>query len=113
MMLSVPLLCLLLAPTLTTQQQSTSDDEAIADFFTVRQDYPRVLIAFFARNSAVLLPWFLGQLENVDYPKEMISLHIRSDHNDDETVQLLKNWIQGLVCHRWRPSRFFVACIMF
>lgn len=53
------------------------------------------MVAFFARNSAVLLPYFLGQLENLDYPKSLLSLHIRSDHNEDDTAAVLDKWVKG------------------
>lgn len=35
---------------------------------------PRVFIALQARNAAYLLPNFFGYLENLDYPKDRISV---------------------------------------
>lgn len=35
---------------------------------------PTVLIALMARNKAYTLPYFLTSLENLDYPKDRISL---------------------------------------
>lgn len=35
---------------------------------------PHVFIALQARNTAYLLPNFFGSLENLDYPKDRISL---------------------------------------
>ena len=38
------------------------------------EDLPSVFLAILARNSAHMLPNFLGYLENLDYPKDRISL---------------------------------------
>jgi collagen beta-1,O-galactosyltransferase len=54
---------------------------------------PTVFIAILARNKAHTLPYFLATLENLDYPKDRISLWIRSDHNTDRTIELLEKWI--------------------
>ncbi|KAJ3662789.1 hypothetical protein Zmor_007118 [Zophobas morio] len=54
---------------------------------------PTVFIAILARNKAHTLPYFLTTLENLAYPKDRISLWIRSDHNSDKTVEILHKWI--------------------
>ncbi len=38
------------------------------------EELPSVFLAFLARNTAYLLPNFLGYLENLDYPKHKISI---------------------------------------
>lgn len=35
---------------------------------------PTITVAILARNSASNLPWFLGSLENLNYPKHRISI---------------------------------------
>ena len=35
---------------------------------------PTVTIAFVARNAASNLPWFLGAIENLNYPKHRIAI---------------------------------------
>lgn len=35
---------------------------------------PTVVVAFLVRNKAHTLPWFLGHLEMLAYPKDRISL---------------------------------------
>ena len=35
---------------------------------------PTVVVAVLVRNKAHLLPWFLGQVELLDYPKDRITL---------------------------------------
>uniref|UniRef100_A0A914W2S2 Glycosyltransferase 25 family member n=1 Tax=Plectus sambesii TaxID=2011161 RepID=A0A914W2S2_9BILA len=61
-----------------------------------RHLYPRVQITFFARNKAHTLPYFLGQLEELEYPKDRISLYVRTDHNSDDTVKVLDAWVEGV-----------------
>ncbi|KAG8186802.1 hypothetical protein JTE90_020480 [Oedothorax gibbosus] len=55
---------------------------------------PTVAIAVFVRNKGHTLPYFFGYLERLDYPKDRISLYIRSDHNTDNTLDVLKTWIE-------------------
>ncbi|PSN54543.1 Glycosyltransferase 25 family member [Blattella germanica] len=54
---------------------------------------PTVVIALLVRNKAHTLPYFLTLLERLDYPKDRISLWIRSDHNEDNTLEILKLWL--------------------
>ena len=58
---------------------------------------PTVLIAMLVRNKAHVLPFTLPLLENLDYPKNRISLWIRSDHNEDDTDEILTIWTK-----KWR-----------
>ncbi|KAF5289156.1 hypothetical protein FQR65_LT02046 [Abscondita terminalis] len=55
---------------------------------------PTIVIAVLIRNKAHTLPYFLSLLEKIDYPKDRISLWLRSDHNIDNSIQLLKLWIE-------------------
>ncbi|XP_064395723.1 procollagen galactosyltransferase 2-like isoform X3 [Halichondria panicea] len=43
-----------------------------------------------------MLPNFLGYLENLDYPKDRISLWIRTDHNGDNTTAILAEWAENV-----------------
>ncbi|XP_046603252.1 glycosyltransferase 25 family member [Neodiprion virginianus] len=61
---------------------------------TRSQKQPTVLIATLVRNKAHTLPYFLTLIENLDYPKDRISLWIQSDNNVDNTVDLLKTWLE-------------------
>lgn len=54
--------------------------------------YPKIMICVLVRNKAHTLPYFLGQLEELDYPKDRLHLFIRSDHNIDQSASILKNW---------------------
>nr|CAH7758151.1 unnamed protein product [Callosobruchus chinensis] len=57
---------------------------------------PTILISILARNKAHTLPYFLSNLERQNYPKNRISLWIRSDHNSDNSIQILKAWISSV-----------------
>ncbi|XP_012266997.2 glycosyltransferase 25 family member [Athalia rosae] len=57
--------------------------------------HPTIVIAILARNKAHTLPYFLTLLENLDYPKDRISLWIRSDNNVDNTIDVLKTWLDS------------------
>ncbi|KAE8619650.1 hypothetical protein XENTR_v10009886 [Xenopus tropicalis] len=69
---------------------------------------PTVLIALLARNSEGSLPEVLGALERLHYPKERISLWVATDHNIDNTTQMLREWlinVQNQYHHvEWRPQ---------
>ncbi|GFS64159.1 glycosyltransferase 25 family member [Trichonephila inaurata madagascariensis] len=54
---------------------------------------PTIIISILARNKAHTLPYFFGYLEKLDYPRDRISLWIRSDHNIDNTNDVLKTWL--------------------
>ncbi|XP_077302422.1 glycosyltransferase 25 family member [Arctopsyche grandis] len=55
--------------------------------------WPTILIAMLARNKEHTLPYTLSLLSNLDYPKDRISLWIKSDHNNDRTIEVLKLWL--------------------
>lgn len=57
---------------------------------------PTVVVAILVRNKAHTLPWFLGRFEQLDYPKDRITLWIRSDHNIDNSTAILKEWVSGV-----------------
>ncbi|NP_001088623.1 procollagen galactosyltransferase 1-B precursor [Xenopus laevis] len=69
---------------------------------------PTVLIAVLARNSEGSLPEVLGALDRLHYPKERISLWVATDHNFDNTSQILREWlinVQNQYHHvEWRPQ---------
>ena len=44
------------------------------------------------RNKAHALPYFLGGIENLNYVKNRIRIWFVTDHNDDETLEILKTW---------------------
>ncbi|MCJ8746058.1 hypothetical protein PDJAM_G00137530 [Pangasius djambal] len=69
---------------------------------------PRVVIALICRNSAHSLPYFLGTIERLNYPKDRIALWVATDHNADNTTYLLRDWlvsVQKLYHYvEWRPK---------
>ncbi|KAL7826800.1 hypothetical protein AOLI_G00320090 [Acnodon oligacanthus] len=68
---------------------------------------PRVVIALICRNSEHSLPYFLGTIERLNYPKDRIALWVATDHNADNTTYLLRDWlinVQKLYHYvEWRP----------
>ncbi|KAF4116815.1 procollagen galactosyltransferase 2 [Onychostoma macrolepis] len=57
---------------------------------------PKVVIAVLARNSEHSLPYFLGCIERLDYPKDRISIWAATDHNIDNTTAMLHEWLSGV-----------------
>ncbi|KAI4882407.1 hypothetical protein NFI96_025174 [Prochilodus magdalenae] len=69
---------------------------------------PRVVIALICRNSEHSLPYFLGAIERLNYPKDRIALWVATDHNTDNTTYMLRDWlinVQKLYHYvEWRPK---------
>lgn len=69
---------------------------------------PRVLVALICRNSEHSLPYFLGTIERLNYPKERMALWVATDHNTDNTTAILRDWLvkmQNLYHYvEWRPK---------
>ncbi|XP_017043782.1 glycosyltransferase 25 family member [Drosophila ficusphila] len=57
------------------------------------QEPPTILIALLVRNKAHTLPMFLSYLEQQDYPKERIAFWLRCDHSQDDSIDLLRKWL--------------------
>lgn len=55
---------------------------------------PSVLIVSLIRNKAHTLPMFLSYLEEQDYPKDRISIWLVTDHNEDNSQEILEVWLQ-------------------
>ncbi|XP_024048711.1 inactive glycosyltransferase 25 family member 3 isoform X1 [Terrapene carolina triunguis] len=64
-----------------------------------QQELPTVVIAILARNSEHSLPHYLGALERLDYPKERISVWCATDHNIDNTTEILWEWLTAMEKH--------------
>ncbi|ROT72094.1 hypothetical protein C7M84_009553 [Penaeus vannamei] len=55
---------------------------------------PTVFVVLLARNKEHTLPYFLTLFERLNYPKERMSLFVRSDHNQDKTIDILQDWLE-------------------
>uniref|UniRef100_A0A4W4GDV5 Glycosyl transferase family 25 domain-containing protein n=1 Tax=Electrophorus electricus TaxID=8005 RepID=A0A4W4GDV5_ELEEL len=68
---------------------------------------PKVMIAILARNAAHSLPYYLGCLERLDYPKDRIAIWSATDHNVDNTTAMLREWLKVAQTRyhyvEWRP----------
>lgn len=69
---------------------------------------PRVMIALICRNSEHSLPYFLGTIERLNYPKDRVAVWVATDHNVDNTTAILRDWlikVQNLYHYvEWRPQ---------
>uniref|UniRef100_A0A673ADY6 Procollagen galactosyltransferase 2-like n=1 Tax=Sphaeramia orbicularis TaxID=375764 RepID=A0A673ADY6_9TELE len=69
---------------------------------------PTVLITILARNVQHSLPYFLGCIDRLDYPKDRISIWAASDHSLDNSTEMLQEWLRGVqhLYHsvEWRPA---------
>jgi len=52
-----------------------------------------VTIAILAKDKAHVLPVYLDCIEHQSWPAEKTYLYIRTNNNNDETVQILRDWI--------------------
>lgn len=52
-----------------------------------------VLLAILARNKAHVLPDFLSCIDELDYDKQKIAVYINTNNNQDNTAELLEEWI--------------------
>ncbi|TDH01961.1 hypothetical protein EPR50_G00168140 [Perca flavescens] len=72
-----------------------------------KMQLPTVVFAIIARNSAHSLPYYLGALERLNYPKDRISVWAATDHNADNTTAILKEWLTVMQKYyhyvEWRP----------
>lgn len=50
-------------------------------------------IAILAKDKAHTLPLYLSCLEQQTWPKNQTYLYVRTNNNNDETVAVLKNWV--------------------
>ncbi|XP_070700955.1 procollagen galactosyltransferase 2-like [Pempheris klunzingeri] len=69
---------------------------------------PTVLITILARNAQHSLPYFLGCIERLDYPKDRTIIWAASDHSVDNSTAMLQEWLKGVqhLYHavEWRPT---------
>ncbi|KAM4663760.1 inactive glycosyltransferase 25 family member 3 [Discoglossus pictus] len=57
---------------------------------------PTLVIAILARNAAHALPYSLGALERINYPRERVSVWCATDHNEDATSEVLQQWLEAV-----------------
>ncbi|MBV8472185.1 MAG: glycosyltransferase family 2 protein, partial [Hyphomicrobiales bacterium] len=95
----------------------------------LRRPAPKILYAILAKQKERTLPLYLKCLEALDYPKDRIVLHIRTNNNTDRTEAILSEWVervgsqyaavefergdvaervQDFDIHEWNATRFSV-----
>ncbi|MCI4377920.1 hypothetical protein PGIGA_G00208690 [Pangasianodon gigas] len=74
--------------------------DALSDLEPIRTESallkPKVMIAILARNSEHSLPFYLGCIERLDYPKDRIAIWAAADHSVDNTTAMLQEWVSGV-----------------
>jgi collagen beta-1,O-galactosyltransferase len=57
---------------------------------------PSVLIVSLIRNKQHTLPFFLTYLHEQQYPKDRIALWLVTDHNEDNSREILEEWLRNV-----------------
>ncbi|XP_034520504.1 inactive glycosyltransferase 25 family member 3 isoform X5 [Ailuropoda melanoleuca] len=74
----------------------------------VEPPLPAVVLTILARNAEHSLPHYLGALERLDYPRARLALWCATDHNTDNTTQMLREWLAAVgddyAAVFWRPE---------
>lgn len=99
------------------------------DVIEIPEKIPIITIAILCKDKAHLLDLYLKCIYNLIYPKKLIHLYIRTNDNKDNTIQILKNWINIVKddylkiyyddtniseklkqwkAHEWNPTRFSI-----
>nr|XP_004671663.1 inactive glycosyltransferase 25 family member 3 isoform X1 [Jaculus jaculus] len=69
---------------------------------------PAVVLVILARNAEHSLPHYLGALERLDYPRARLALWCATDHNVDNTTEMLQEWLAAVggdyAAVLWRPQ---------
>ncbi|XP_046657992.1 glycosyltransferase 25 family member-like [Daphnia pulicaria] len=60
------------------------------------RDDPTVLVTLLVRNKAHTLPYFLKLFEELDYPKNRLTLWIKSDQNQDQSLEIMNKWVSSV-----------------
>lgn len=66
---------------------------------------PRVLLAILAKQKERVLPFYLTCIDALDYPKDQIVLHVRTNNNSDATTAILQNWLDR-IAHQYSKVEF-------
>lgn len=53
-----------------------------------------ITLAIMVKDKEKTLPLYLECIENQTYPKDKIHLWIRSNNNNDNSIEILQNWVQ-------------------
>lgn len=56
--------------------------------------FETVTIAILAKDKAHTLPEYLQCIENQTWPKNKTNIYIRTNNNTDNTVEVLRNWVE-------------------
>lgn len=58
------------------------------------KEYPEILLAILARDKESCLDLYLNCIKGLDYPKDKICIYIRTNNNQDNTLGILKLFVE-------------------
>ncbi|MCH7409163.1 glycosyltransferase [Belliella sp. DSM 111904] len=61
----------------------------------LHETWPKVTILMVARNESKILQACLHAFEKIDYPSDQLEIILADDHSEDNTGEILKQWIDG------------------
>lgn len=105
LMLSFSFICINICP---TNRGDTIDSPANSQQFSSNGIFAKVQIAILIRNKAHSLPYFLGNLERLHYPKSDIGLYIRVDHSEDNSSSIVDTWLSHMR-HKYHHVNYEVS----
>ena len=53
-----------------------------------------IFVSIFVRNKESSLPYFLSYFQQLNYPKNRIILYIRADHCEDNSIEIVDDWLE-------------------
>lgn len=56
--------------------------------------YPSVAIAILVKDKAAVLPYYLSNIEQFEYPKNRLHLYVRTNNNTDSSANILAAWLE-------------------
>uniref|UniRef100_A0A8C9TBH8 Procollagen galactosyltransferase 2-like n=1 Tax=Scleropages formosus TaxID=113540 RepID=A0A8C9TBH8_SCLFO len=69
---------------------------------------PKVMIAILVRNAAHSLPFYLGCVERLEYPRDRLALWVAVDHSVDNSTAMVLEWLKSVQAPyhyvEWRPQ---------
>jgi len=90
------------SPTPSAEEEETSEKKELETWSDTEKSPheillpPSVTIVLLVRNKAHALPNFLAFIDLLNYPKDRMSIFLRSDHNVDNSTAILREWIDNV-----------------
>ncbi len=69
--------------------------------FKKKDRIPKVSVLVAARNEEKYLPFLLRSFDTLDYPIEQLEFLIADDQSEDQTHEIIANWVKKGVNRKW------------